>query len=58
MRHWLVGCIVSAAAIAAHTELTLERLPGEHTLQLLCLDDRHLSFEPTVASEPITLHLE
>lgn len=40
------------------TQATLELPPGEHTLQLLFLDYRHLSFEPTVASEPITIHVE
>ncbi|PSJ23059.1 rod shape-determining protein RodA [Halomonas sp. ND22Bw] len=40
------------------TQVTLELPPGEHTLQLLFLDYRHLSFEPTVASEPITVHVE
>ncbi|WP_046078270.1 DUF4399 domain-containing protein [Halomonas sp. HG01] len=40
------------------TQVTLELPPGDHTLQLLFLDYRHLSFEPTVASEPITVHVE
>lgn len=40
------------------TQTTLELPPGEHTLQLLLLDYRHLSFEPTVASEPVTVHVE
>ncbi|MBB3141065.1 DUF4399 domain-containing protein [Halomonas organivorans] len=40
------------------TQTTLELPPGDHTLQLLFLDYRHLSFEPTVASDPITIHVE
>ncbi len=40
------------------TQATLELPPGEHTLQLLFLDYRHLSFTPTVASEPITITVE
>ena len=40
------------------TQTTLELSSGEHTLQLLFLDYRHLSFEPVVASEPITIHVE
>ncbi|MCK2184692.1 DUF4399 domain-containing protein [Halomonas getboli] len=40
------------------TQATLGLPPGDHTLQLLFLDYRHLSFEPVVASKPITVHVE
>lgn len=40
------------------TQATLELSPGEHTLQLLFMDHRHLSFAPVVASEAITITVE
>jgi len=40
------------------TEAEVELSPGEHTLQLLFMDYRHVSFEPPVASEAITITVE
>ncbi|MDN3557413.1 DUF4399 domain-containing protein [Halomonas maura] len=40
------------------TQATLELPPGEHTLQLLFMDHRHLSFDPPVISAPITITVE
>ena len=40
------------------TETTLELAPGEHDLQLLFMDHRHLSFDPPVTSEVITITVE
>jgi len=40
------------------TETTLELDPGEHTLQLLFMDASHVSFDPPVTSEPITITVE
>nr|WP_300313173.1 DUF4399 domain-containing protein [Halomonas sp.] len=40
------------------TETTLELEPGEHTLQLLFNDYRHVSFDPPVASDVITIQVE
>jgi len=37
------------------TETTIELAPGEHTLQLLMGDARHVPHAPPVASEPITI---
>ena len=37
------------------TETTLNLSPGKHTLQLLMGDHVHLSFDPPVASEVITI---
>lgn len=40
------------------TQATLTLPPGEHTLQLLFMDHRHLSFDPPVVSEAITIRVE
>jgi hypothetical protein len=40
------------------TEVDLELEPGEHTLQLLFMDAGHMSFEPPVTSEAITITVE
>ncbi|MDZ7851938.1 MAG: DUF4399 domain-containing protein [Halomonas sp.] len=40
------------------TETTLELEPGEHTLQLLFMDASHVSFDPPVASDAITVTVE
>lgn len=40
------------------TEATLELEPGEHTLQLIFMDHRHLSFDPPLVSESITVTVE
>ncbi|MGE3742300.1 MAG: DUF4399 domain-containing protein [Geminicoccaceae bacterium] len=37
------------------TETTLDLPPGSHTLQLLLADQNHISFDPPVASEKITI---
>lgn len=37
------------------TEGTLDLPAGTHTLQLLFMDYRHVSFDPPVVSEPITI---
>ena len=37
------------------TQATLTLKPGKHTLQLLMGDYAHLSFDPPVASKPITI---
>ena len=38
-------------------EMTLELAPGTYTLQALLADFRHISFDPAVVSEPITIHV-
>ena len=40
------------------TQATLELEPGEHTLQLLFADWQHLSFDPPILSETITITVE
>ena len=40
------------------TESEIELEPGTHTLQLLFMDYRHLSFDPPVASDKITITVE
>ncbi|QTF93470.1 DUF4399 domain-containing protein [Halomonas sp. BM-2019] len=40
------------------TEATLELEPGEYRLQLLFMDYRHVSFDPPLVSEVITVTLE
>ncbi|MGM0983004.1 MAG: DUF4399 domain-containing protein [Pseudomonadota bacterium] len=40
------------------TETTLELEPGEHTLQLLFMDASHVSFDPPVTSDAITITVE
>lgn len=40
------------------TEGELELEPGEHTLQLLFMDYRHISFDPPVVSDKITITVE
>ncbi|TDN97307.1 MULTISPECIES: DUF4399 domain-containing protein [Halomonas] len=40
------------------TETTLELEPGEHSLQLLFMDGRHVSFDPPVTSELITITVQ
>ncbi|WP_019024684.1 MULTISPECIES: DUF4399 domain-containing protein [unclassified Thioalkalivibrio] len=40
------------------TEGELELEPGEYTLQLLFMDYRHISFDPPVVSEKITITVE
>lgn len=37
------------------TEVTLELPPGEHTLQLLVADARHVPHDPAIQSEVITI---
>ena len=37
------------------TETTLDLPPGEHTLQLIMGDARHVPFEPSITSEKITI---
>ncbi|TLF50418.1 DUF4399 domain-containing protein [Halomonas urmiana] len=40
------------------TEVDLELESGEHTLQLLFMDASHMSFDPPVTSEAITITVE
>jgi hypothetical protein len=40
------------------TEATLELEPGTHTLQLLFMDYRHVSFDPPLVSEKVTITVE
>jgi hypothetical protein len=40
------------------TEATLELEPGTHTLQLLFMDYRHVSFDPPLVSDRITITVE
>lgn len=40
------------------TEGQVELEPGTHTLQLLLMDYRHMSFDPPVASDVITITVE
>jgi len=40
------------------TEGEIELEPGTHTLQLLFMDYRHISFDPPLGSEPITITVE
>ncbi len=40
------------------TEGEVELEPGTHTLQLLFMDYRHISFDPPVVSEKITITVE
>jgi hypothetical protein len=40
------------------TETTIELEPGEHTLQLLVGDHRHVPHDPPVTSEKITITVE
>lgn len=40
------------------TEASLQLPPGEHTLQLLFMDYRHISFDPPVTSDVITITVE
>lgn len=40
------------------TEATLELKPGRHTLQLLLADWKHMSFDPPVVSERITIQVK
>ena len=40
------------------TEAVLELQPGTHTLQLLFMDYRHMSFDPPVVSEKVTITVE
>lgn len=40
------------------TEVTVDLEPGEHTLQLLLGDHRHVPHEPPVISEPIRIRVE
>ncbi|WP_163575536.1 DUF4399 domain-containing protein [Halomonas faecis] len=40
------------------TQAEVELEPGEHRLQLLFMDERHVSFDPPVASEAITITVE
>ncbi|WP_024328115.1 DUF4399 domain-containing protein [Thioalkalivibrio sp. AKL19] len=40
------------------TEGEIELEPGTHTLQLLFMDYRHLSFDPPVTSDKITITVE
>lgn len=37
------------------TEVTLDLPPGTHTLQLLLADQNHISFDPPIVSERITV---
>jgi len=40
------------------TETTLELTPGKHTLRLLMGDENHVSFDPPVMSERITITVQ
>lgn len=40
------------------TETTLDLPPGTHTLQLLFADQNHISFDPPIVSERITITVE
>lgn len=40
------------------TEVTLDLPPGTHTLQLMLADQNHVSFDPPVVSEKITITVE
>jgi hypothetical protein len=40
------------------TEAMLELEPGTHTLQLLFMDYRHVSFDPPLVSEKVTITVE
>lgn len=40
------------------TEVEIELAPGEHRLQLLLADHRHIPHDPPVLSEPITITVE
>jgi hypothetical protein len=40
------------------TETTLTLAPGKHTLELLFADSKHLSFDPALHSEKITITVE
>jgi hypothetical protein len=40
------------------TEVSIELEPGEHTLQLLLGDYRHVPHDPAVVSEKITIVVE
>jgi len=40
---------------AGETETTIELPPGRHTLQLVMGDERHVTFDPSVASRKITV---
>lgn len=40
------------------TEVDLELAPGDHTLQLLFMDANHMSFDPPVTSDPISITVE
>ena len=40
---------------AGQTEATVDLKPGTHTMQLLFMDYRHLSFDPPLVSEKITI---
>ena len=40
------------------TETTLDLPPGTHTLQLMLADQNHLSFDPPIISEKITITVE
>jgi len=40
---------------AGETETTIELAPGRHTLQLVMGDERHVTFDPAVASRKITV---
>lgn len=40
------------------TETTLTLVPGKHTLQLILGDHNHMSHDPPVVSEPITITIE
>jgi hypothetical protein len=37
------------------TETTIDLAPGEHTLQLLMGDARHVPHDPPITSEPVTI---
>ena len=40
------------------TETTVELAPGEHTLQLLLADHRHVPHDPAICSDKITITVE
>jgi hypothetical protein len=40
------------------TETTLDLPKGTHTLQLILGDDKHVSFEPVIASKKITITIQ
>ena len=42
---------------AGQTETSIELAPGQHTLQLLLADERHIPHDPPIVSERITIEV-